>query len=221
MAAGAEPAVGIARIPGKAGSGTGKQGEQMKLRVSAAAWILLAFWLNVGVSTARADAARGPANGIVLIIRHAEPDDGFGLSPEGQARANAYAKYFKNLTINGQPVRIGYLFAAADSGSSHRPRLTLEPTAQALGLPLDSRFKNLKYRDLVDAVDALPSGARVLIAWHHGETPDLLRAFGADPDALFPRGKWPGDTFDWLIELRYDEAGRLVANERVKINLDP
>jgi len=40
-----------------------------------------------------------PANATIYLIRHAEkPPSGKGLSPAGQARANAYVQYFQNLT---------------------------------------------------------------------------------------------------------------------------
>ena len=57
-------------------------------------------------------------NVIILVIRHAEqPDDGDSLSPSGEARAKAYVNYFKHLTIDGQPVKLDYLFAAAISAA--------------------------------------------------------------------------------------------------------
>jgi len=50
----------------------------------------------------------------------------------------------------------------------------------------------------------------VLICWHHGEIPDLLRALGANPETLLKKGKWPDGVFDWIIQLRYDHDGKLV-----------
>jgi hypothetical protein len=67
--------------------------------------------------------------------------------PPLEARANAYVKNFKNLTIDGQPLKLDYLFAVADSRSSHHPRLTIEPTAKELGLTIDTRFKNQQFQD--------------------------------------------------------------------------
>ena len=47
-------------------------------------------------------SSSGLKNAVILVIRHAEePDDGDGLSSAGQARANAYANYFKTFTIDG------------------------------------------------------------------------------------------------------------------------
>src|SRR5690348_17231830 len=71
---------------------------------------------------------RGPANGLVLLIRHAEkPEDGAGLAPLGVRRAEGYVRYFSSLRVGGSPMRIHALVAAADSIYSSRSRLTLAP----------------------------------------------------------------------------------------------
>ena len=159
-------------------------------------------------------------NTVILIIRHAEkPDDGCGLSADGEARANAYVNYFKNFTIDGQPLKLDYLFAAADSKKSHRPRLTLEPTSKVLGLAIDSRFANKNCQKLADDIRSKPHGRAILIAWHHGEIPALLEALGADPRKVLPHAKWPEDVFGWLIQLRYDQNGQLIEVRRVDENL--
>lgn len=161
-------------------------------------------------------------NAVILIIRHAEqPKDGYGLSSAGEARAKAYANYFKNYSIDGQPLKLDYLFAAEDTSNSHRPRLTIEPTAEALRLAVDSRFKDNKVLELVHKIKSEPPGANILICWHHGNIPRLLRALGAEPTSLLPNGKWPGHVFDWVIELRYDENGHLFKSKRINENLLP
>ena len=163
----------------------------------------------------------GDANStVILVIRHAEQStDGDGLSSAGEARAKAYVNYFKNFTIDGRLLKLDYLFAAADSRSSHRPRLTVEPTANELGFTIDTQFKNQQFLGLVDKIQSLPQGTNILICWHHGKIPQLLRALGADPEGLLPNGKWPGDVFDWLIELRYDENGDLFESKRIDEHL--
>jgi broad specificity phosphatase PhoE len=160
-------------------------------------------------------------NAVILVIRHAEPNDGDGLSSAGYARAKAYANYFKNFTIDGRPLKLDYLFAAADSQISHRPRLTIEPTALELGLTIDTGFRNRQFLELVDEMQSRPHGRNILICWHHGEVPQLLRALGADPRALLPNGRWPNDVFDWVIELRYDESGELAESKRIDEKLSP
>jgi hypothetical protein len=162
------------------------------------------------------------SNAVILVIRHAEkPDDGDGLSAEGEARARAYVNYFKNFMIAGQPLQLDYLFAAADSKGSRRPRLTIEPASKTLGLPIDSRFKNKDFQELVDEIRSKPHGKAILIAWHHGEIPALLDALGADSNQVLPNAKWPEDVFGWVIQLRYDQNGQLIEARRINENLLP
>jgi hypothetical protein len=164
----------------------------------------------------------GLKNTVVLIVRHAEkPEEGFGLTSDGEARARAYAVYFKNLSIDGQPLKPDYLFAAADSQGSHRPRLTLEPLSHALGLPIDLRFKSKDVQPIADEIHSKPHGHTVLVAWHHGQIPDLLHALGADTHQLVPNDKWPDKVFGWLIILRYDTEGRLIESKRINEKLMP
>jgi hypothetical protein len=161
-------------------------------------------------------------NAVILIIRHAEkPDDGSGLSTDGEMRAKTYVNYFKNLTLDGQPLKLDYIFAAADSKDSQRPRLTIEPTSRALGIAIDSRFKDKNFQELADEIQATPHGKTILISWHHEEIPGLLGALGADANQVIPKDKWPGDVFGWLIELRYDENGQLIETKRINENLLP
>jgi len=163
-----------------------------------------------------------PKNAVILVIRHADkPDTGHTLSAAGDARAQAYINYFKNYQIDGQPHRPDYLFAAKDSANSHRSRLTLEPTAKALGLTNDYQFSNDQFSQLAGAIQNHPPGTNILICWHHGNIPELLGALGADPKKLLPNGKWPDDEFGWLIQLRYDENGHLFDSQRINENLPP
>jgi hypothetical protein len=161
-------------------------------------------------------------NAVILVIRHAEkPDDGYGLSAAGEARANAYINYFNYFKIDGQPMKLDYLFAAADSKESHRPRLTIDPTAKALGLAVDIRFKDKQFQELADEIRSKPHGKAILIAWHHGQIPSLLRALGADPKQVIPNGKWPEGVFGWLIQLRYDSDEHLIDAKRINEHLLP
>jgi hypothetical protein len=156
---------------------------------------------------------------VILIIRHAEkPDNGPELSPEGVRRAAAYVNYFKNFQVASQPLKLDYIFATADSKGSHRPRLTVTPLSQALKMRLDTRFKDKDFQSLADDIQSRPHGKHLLICWHHGAIPDLVRALGADPAKLIPGGKWPASAFGWVIELRYDHEGRLMPGECRRIN---
>jgi hypothetical protein len=88
-------------------------------------------------------------------------------------------------------------------------------------LKIHSTFDLSESQELADKVRRSYSGENVLICWHHGAIPDLLRAFGANPKALLPGGEWPDDVFGWLIVLRYDQNGKASANvSNERINLD-
>ena len=157
----------------------------------------------------------GPPNGTVLVIRHAEkPLNGTGLAPDGQARAAAYASYFGHFEIGGVKVHIDALVATADSNDSVRPRLTLTPLSQALGLPIQQPFADKDVNDLATWLSS-QSGRVTLVAWHHGKLPKLLADLGADPGQLLPNGAWPDDAYNWVIELRYDAQGHLISADRV------
>ena len=89
----------------------------------------------------------GLNNAVVLIVRHGEkPDKGDELSKAGKKRAKAYVNYFKNFTVDSTPLKVDYLFAAADTKASKRPRLTLEPFSKAVGLKIDAQIPDAKFR---------------------------------------------------------------------------
>ena len=183
--------------------------------------LLLCGLLAVGIATAilaappQAGNSGALNNAVILIIRHAEkPAAGDQLAPAGEARAQTYAGFFKNFTLDGQPLKLDYLFASADSKVSQRARLTIEPTSKLLGLAIDSQFADVKYQELADEIRAKPHGQNILICWHHGEIPQLVKALGADPDRLFPKGKWPDEVFNWVVDLRYDSNGHLTKASR-------
>ena len=176
--------------------------------------VLFAFTLTLA-----AQSQDGPKNATVLIIRHAEDaGSGHGLSPRGQERAEAYKNYFQNFTVDSTRRKPDAVLVAADSKQSHRPRLTVEPFAKAAKLPIDSRFGNKQPTGLADELRANHQGKVLLICWHHGQIPALLRALGAAPERLLPNGKWPKAVYDWVIVVSYDENGRLVPESTRRIN---
>jgi hypothetical protein len=204
------PKAGIARTPSK------------NTFVSA---VLMALFMTSAAFAE--DDAKGPdTNGypalkdaVILIIRHAEKTaSGDELSPEGYKRAEAYVNYFKNYKVDGKPLKLDYLYAAADSKNSKRVRLTVEPLSKATGLKLDNRFANKKFQGMVDELQSTSHGHEILICWHHGQIANLVKALGADPDTLLPKGKWPDDVFNWVLELHYDGNGRLIPSETKRVN---
>ena len=176
---------------------------------------LIAIVLFVSVC-ATGQAVAGPKQATILIIRHAEkPEEGNGLTPAGEARAKAYVGYFSNLKWQSESLKPDEIFSAADSKNSQRPRLTVEPLASALNLKVNTAYKDKDFAALVNALQTGHDGKKILVCWHHGQIVDLLKAFGADPAVLLPEGHWPGSQYDWLIELRYDAAGKLEEARRV------
>jgi hypothetical protein len=169
--------------------------------------------------TFTAFAQDGPKDAVVLIIRHAE-DGGTGhdLALRGQERAEAYKDYFIKFTVDSKRLEPAVIFAAKDSKQSHRPRLTVEPFAKAAKLPIDSRFGNDQSIELAADLRANHQGKVILICWRHGNIPALLRALGAKPEDLLPRGKWPNSVYDWVILLSYDKDGRLIPGSSRRIN---
>lgn len=159
-----------------------------------------------------------PANANIILIRHAEkPTKGAELSVAGQERAQAYTVFFQNFALdkNSAPVRFDYVFAAADSDASQRPRLTVTPLAQALGLHVNTTYADKQYKEFAAAVLADPgyNDSNILVCWHHGEILKLASQLGAKASAL-PKesdwpSKWPAAVFGWTLVLRYDGEGNI------------
>ena len=167
-------------------------------------------------------SGNGLADTTLMIIRHAEkPESGPGLTPAGEARAQAYVGYFEHFMLDGAPMTPNALYASADSKSSMRPRLTITPLSRALGLPIDDRFADKQTKELADALRTEAHGNRVLIAWHQGEIPALIHDLGGDSSALIPGDKWPSDVFGWVVVLQYDHNGQLVATKVIYEHLMP
>lgn len=187
--------------------------------------LLMCMLIVPAVATAKhdhADAGNGLADTTVMIIRHAEkPESGSGLTPEGEARARAYVGYFQHFSLDGQPMMPNALYATADSKSSMRPRLTIEPLSQALGLPIDDRFANKQTKDIADALRTETHGNHVLISWHHEKIPQLIHDLGGDSAALISGDKWPSDVFGWVVVLQYDRQGRLANAQVIHEHLMP
>jgi broad specificity phosphatase PhoE len=184
----------------------------------------LAAILFLSTLALAADSQDGPKDAVVLIIRHGEkPKAGPYLSPAGEQRAEAYARYFEEFTVDSERLTPNAIFAAQDSSASQRPRLTVEPFAKVAGLQVDTRFPSNHSNKLVAALRATENGKRILICWHHGDIPNLLRALGATPENVLPGGNWPDKVYDWVILLRYDGDGRLIPESarRIKEHLMP
>jgi len=144
------------------------------------------------------DRTTSLANTTILLIRHAErPDFGTGLSPAGQARAEAYVGYFRNFKPRGEgggdPFRFDHLFAAADSAESERPSLTLAPLVAATGLAVDTDFKDKEFEALARHLRDHPrfADSNILICWHHEKILGLAGALGSTRRPCPPRRRGP------------------------------
>jgi hypothetical protein len=175
--------------------------------------------LFASVLTLAANAQDGPKDSVVLIIRHAENGGkDQHLAPRGEQRAEAYKDYFLKFTLDSKGREPQAIFAAKDSKKSHRPRLTMEPFAQAANLKIDTRFGNDQSADLAADLRANQQGKVILVCWRHPYIPALLGALGANPKTFLPNGKWPGAVYDWVILLSFDQDGRLIPSSSKRIN---
>jgi broad specificity phosphatase PhoE len=154
----------------------------------------------------------------IMIIRHAEkPLDGHPergvdidgvhahheLTVRGWQRAGALVRFFAPLGGAEPPALIARprtLFATAvtPESPSHRPKHTLVPLAEALGVPVDTG--HLSGEEPAVARAALAAAQPVLICWRHGYIPALAKAI-AGAAAGVPES-WPDDRFDlvWVLE---------------------
>lgn len=160
-------------------------------------------------------AAQPSGKETIVFLRHGEkPDAGLGqLSCKGLNRSLALPPVLARTF--GRPDAI---FAPDpsrrkdDSGSLYdyiRPLATIEPTAIAAGLPVDTTYGY----DEIDKLQAALSASRyqsslIFVAWEHKQLYDLvgnlLRDNGGDPAAM-PK-KWKGKDFDSLYIVTVDRT---------------
>jgi hypothetical protein len=172
-------------------------------------WLLLLWPMLVSAHHADKDT-RGLRDVTVLIIRHAEkPDQGNGLSPRGEQRAATYASYFDPFQFDGTALVPQRLIATSDSKASMRPRLTLTPLAARLQLPIEQPWADDQVDDLARELRKKNAAPVVLIAWHHGHIVKLIEALGGDARQLLGRKTWPGDVYNWVVVLHFDDQGHL------------
>lgn len=120
-------------------------------------------------------------------------------------------QYVKN-NLSGPAPRFGtpaFIFATQTSKDSNRPIETITPTATALGLAINSPYRDGDYAKLANDITtgAQYAGAIVLICWHHGKIPDLAQALGvASPPP------WPGTVFDRVWEIDYSGSSAQLQN---------
>ncbi|KAG4108745.1 hypothetical protein H8356DRAFT_1617522 [Neocallimastix lanati (nom. inval.)] len=146
--------------------------------------------LNIALSYAK----------LVMIIRHGEKlnDDTTDLSPRGKARAYCLVNVFGNNGTYAVPQKI-FAQSPSEKKQSTRPKDTVIPLAQILGLNVDLSYTSGKIKKLTNSI--LSSNDEVtLVSWSNDNIPEIAEKIGINnpPD-------WNSNVFDeiWMI---YDSA---------------
>ncbi len=154
----------------------------------------------------------------IMIIRHAEKPsdddlvrgvtlggahDKHELSVRGWQRAGALVRFFaplEDLRVSSPISTPRSIFASAvtEKTPSLRAQRTVDPLADALGVPVDRTYA--EGDETTVAAATLSAIAPVLIAWHHKRIPALARAIAGEQLSC-PR-RWPDDCFDvvWILD---------------------
>ncbi|KAF2971405.1 hypothetical protein GQX73_g2136 [Xylaria multiplex] len=138
----------------------------------------------------------------VYLIRHGEkpPNDGIGLSPEGEQRAQCLRTVFGAAS----EYNIGYILAQTpkDNGKRTRPYLTVKPVADDLGLTVDTSCDRDDEKCVKKAVENYDGDGNILICWEHNQLNNLAEELGA-----MDVSNYPDDSYDliWTQPYDYDE----------------
>jgi hypothetical protein len=148
----------------------------------------------------------------ILIIRHGEKavpaNAGIHLNDAGQARAKKLHELFTNSTAQPKlwPMP-DFIFAARNTEISHRPLETVAPFAASLKLKVNQDFHSVPKgaAGLAEELFRNPAyqGKTILIAWRHGNLPELAKALKATNAPT----KWADEVFDRVWQITYDERG--------------
>jgi hypothetical protein len=170
---------------------------------------LLVLSLITGARTAAAEQET------IVFLRHGEkPPEGLGqLDCQGLNRALALPR-----VLISRYGKADFIFApnpaqqSKDHGQHYnyvRPLATIEPTAIAMGRPVDA---SIGFKDIDKLDSALPSGpyrsAVVFVAWEHVKLVEaarlLVQRLGGDPKIV---PDWPESDFDSLYVLTLTWTG--------------
>jgi len=133
---------------------------------------------------------------LVMIIRHGEKfsDSSPSLSPKGQARAYCLINVFGKNGTYASPQKI-YAQNPTEKKQSTRPKDTVTPLSEDLGIQLDLSFTSGQIKKLTNAISISPQKV-ILISWSNDNIPEIAEKLGISnpPD-------WDNDTFDeiWMI----------------------
>ena len=141
----------------------------------------------------------------IILLRHGEKpsDDGLlHLSPRGEERAQALAKFLSepNHLMSNAPIAALYATRVSRNSHSQRTGETLAPLGRQIGLPVNTAYASDWYALLAQSVlgNSAYRGKTVIICWTHHELADLAAALGVDPKPA----PWKDKAFDrlWLIK---------------------
>ncbi|KAL6596452.1 hypothetical protein U3516DRAFT_833332 [Neocallimastix sp. 'constans'] len=115
---------------------------------------------------------------LVMVIRHGEKidDDHTDLSPQGQARAECLVNVFGNNGTYISPQKI-YAQSPTPQRQSTRPRDTVVPLADALGLQIDLSYTSGKVKKLSQYIMNSPEEV-ILVSWGNDKIPIIAEEFG-------------------------------------------
>jgi len=137
----------------------------------------------------------------ILVMRHAEkpddPDDP-DLTKAGEARAIKLAAFIPEQF--GKP---DFIFASAITPHSARPYETVEPLSKASGIGIDATIADNDYGALAKQLLTKTKYADklVLVCWHHGNIPSLLRYLGASAGS-YPN-PWDHKVFNLILQVGF------------------
>ena len=108
-----------------------------------------------------------------------------------------------------------FLFATQAGSSSNRPAETITPLCEALqsyynpNITINQNYSNTPSDEqaLAKEITTNPiySGKIILIAWHHGQIPNLTLDLGVPQNEL-PFTSWPSDRFDFVFLIGWENG---------------
>ncbi|ORX43933.1 hypothetical protein BCR36DRAFT_586398 [Piromyces finnis] len=133
---------------------------------------------------------------LIMLIRHGEKidDEHTDLSPQGQARADCLNEVFGSNGYLTTPQKI-YAQRPTEQRKSTRPKDTVTPLANSLGLQVDLSFTSGKYKDLAKTIYSSPEEV-ILVCWGNDRIPNIANELGIDSAP-----EWKGKVFDdvWIL----------------------
>ena len=203
------------------------------------ATVVLLAWMCLSDSRVRAQTATltpvpAPADAVsvetVVFLRHGEkPDDDKGqLNCQGLNRALALPD-----VLIGKYGKPDFIFAPSTTrrtskdGAGYpyvRALATIEPTAIALDLPVETRYAFDDIASLQEEIStAVYRRATIFVVWEHHLLDEMVKKFmvslGEDPHQV---PDWPGDDFDsiFVLRIRVDHGRRTIVFSHEHEGLD-